>query len=45
MMKNNIIYNEKVKEIKIGSANFCNIKEDNKNIYLKIDKEIIAFLE
>ena len=34
-MKNNIIYNEKVKEIKIGSAKFCNIKEDNKKYLFK----------
>lgn len=33
------------KEIKIGSAKFCGSKEDNKNIYLKIDKDIISSLE
>lgn len=40
-----ICFNYKDKEIKIGSASFCGVKEDNKDIYLKIDKDIVSSLE
>lgn len=40
-----ITFKYKNQEIKIGSAKFCGSKENNKNIYLKIDKEIISSLE
>ncbi|MBQ8193114.1 MAG: cadmium-translocating P-type ATPase [Bacilli bacterium] len=40
-----ITFKYKNKNIKIGSANFCRIKEDNQNIYLKINNKIISSLE
>ncbi len=40
-----ITFEYKNKKIKIGSAKFCDSKEDNKYIYLKIDNEIVSSLE
>lgn len=40
-----ISFKYKNKEVKIGSAKFCGIKENDKNIYLQIDEEVISSLE